>query len=289
MSTTQFPQVATSAGKTMPFDPSFLTMNRLLEEALTNPGVLSAAYSRFHEYSLGNRLAVIVQCLVRKIEVGPFASYAAWQKLDRQVKQGEKALMILHPMYRAQEDENGKTENILIGFTWKPTAFVLSQTDGEELELAAKVPFDLEKTLKELNIKTVPFKHEDGNSLGFATKNREISVSPLSPRPERTLMHEIGHIMLGHCEKGTQVDIEKFAYSTNEVEAEAFSYIVCGMLDMALDEDQVSESRGYIRWWMENGGKDQWSDTNARRVFTAVDRFLGLTKKSTSTSAPVAA
>jgi len=287
--TTENPVVYTSTGRAMSFDPTQLSPNLLLEEALENPGMLSQAYTRFHGYSLGNRLAVIYQCIIKGIEPGPFAAYAAWQKLDRQVRKGEKALFIMHPMMRKQTNEQGVDENVLVGFTWKPTAFVLSQTDGEDLELAEIVPFDLAAVLKEVNITPVPFTHEDGNCLGFATQKREISVSPLSPRPERTLMHEIGHILLGHCEKGGQVDIETFSYSTHEVEAEAFSYLVCGMLNMADDEAQKAESRGYISHWMQNGGKGEWTEQNARRVFSAVDRFLSLTKKAPSTTLDAAA
>ena len=280
--------VTTSTGRVMPIDPTLLTMDALLREAIDNPGVLSQAYERFHNYSLGNRLGVIIQCRIRGIETGPFASYAAWQKLDRQVRKGEKALMILHPMYREEEDENGVKRQVLVGFTWKPSVFVLTQTDGEDLELSERVPFDLDATLQALNIKAVPFTHDDGNALGFATVKREISVSPLSPRPERTLFHEIGHVVLGHVEKADVVDLERFAYSTNEVEAECFSYIVCGMLGMAQEPAQLAESSGYIHYWLDHGANGEWSDKNARRVLSAVDRFLQLTKKTASTNAVAA-
>lgn len=287
--TTEIPVTFTSSGRPMSFDTSLLSPSTLLKEALERPGMLSQAYSRFHSYSLGNRLAVLFQCIVKGIEPGPFAAYAAWQKLDRQVRKGEKALFIMHPMLRKETDELGVDKTVLVGFTWKPTAFVMSQTEGEELELADVVPFDLAAVLKEVNITPVPFTYEDGNALGYANAKREISVSPLSPRPERTLMHEVGHILLGHCEKGPQVDLETFSYSTHEVEAEAFSYLVCGMLEMADDEGQKAESRGYIRYWMENGGKGEWTDQNARRVFSAVDRFLSLTRKAPSTTLDAAA
>ncbi len=280
--------VTTSTGRVLPIDPTLLTMNALLREAIDNPGVLSTAYQRFHEYSLGNRLGVIVQCRIRGIEPGPFASYNAWQKLDRQVRQGERAMLILHPMYRDEEDETGVKRHVLVGFTWKPSAFVLAQTDGEELELAKAMPFDLDATLKELKITPVPFTNTDGNALGFATPKREVSVSPLSPRPERTLFHEIGHVVLGHVEKGDIVDLERFSYSTHEVEAECFSYLVCGMLGMAQDADQLAESSGYIHYWLDHGANGEWSDRNARRVMSAVDRFLQLTKKTTSTNAVTA-
>ena len=279
------PQVTTSTGRVLSFDPTQLSPNALLKEALERPGILSTAYSRFHEYSLGNRLAVIIQCMLRKIEPGPFAAYAAWQKLDRQVRRGEKALFIMHPMMRTETDEaTGKKQDVLVGFTWKPTAFVIAQTEGEDLELAEQVPFDLLETLKAPKIEIVPFDMADGNALGFAKPGRKVAVSKVSPRPSRTLMHEIGHVILGHCDKAEIVDGAELTRSTQEVEAESFSYIVCAMLNMGGTDDEAAESRGYIRSWMESGGKDGWTDANSRRVFSAVDRFLSLTKKRASTT-----
>ncbi len=284
MSTNLSP-VATSTGRVLPFDPTTLSMNTLLKEALERPGLLADCYEKFHNYSLGNRLLVVIQCHMRGIEAGPFAAYGAWQKLDRQVRKGEKALVIMHPMMRTEKDEvTGEEKRVLIGFTYKPTAFVISQTDGEDLELAPKVPFSLEQTLKDLNITCVPFSQPDGNCQGYAAPGRKISVSPVAAHPERTLFHEIGHVLLGHTEKESRVDYPERSYSTGEVEAETFSYLVCGLLGIDDNEDHRAESRGYIRYWMENSTKADWTDANVRRVFSAVDRFLCTTQKAPPTT-----
>jgi len=284
MSATLSP-VTTSTGRVLPFDPTTLSMGKLLKEALENPGLLATCYQKFHSYSLNNRLLVAVQCHLRNLQPGPFAAYAAWQKLDRQVRKGERALFILHPMFRKETDETtGKETQRLVGFTYKASAFVLSQTDGDDLDLAEKVPFDLQATLTEARINCVPFEMTDGNCQGYAKPGRQISVSPIAAHPERTLFHEIGHVLLGHVDEKPAVDDETRNYSTGEVEAEAFSYLVCGMLGIADDELSRSESRGYIRYWMENAPASDWSGKNVRRVFGAVDRFLGLTKKGDSTA-----
>lgn len=278
--------VTTSTGRVLPFDPTTLSMDVLLKEALENPGMLATCYTKFHSYSLNNRLLVAVQCHLRGLQPGPFAAYAAWQKLDRQVRKGERALFLLHPMFRKETDETtGKETQRLVGFTYKASAFVLAQTEGEELELAELVPFDLAAALKDANITCVPFDIVDGNCQGFARPGRQISVSPVAAHPERTLFHEIGHVLLGHVDKNAVVDDEVRNYSTNEVEAETFSYLVCGLLGIADDETSRAESRGYIRYWMENAPASDWNDKNVRRVFTAVDRFLALTKKGESTNA----
>jgi len=46
----------------------------LLKRAVLEPGTISAAYSAFHHYSLGNQLAALFQCSLRRIPVGPIFS-----------------------------------------------------------------------------------------------------------------------------------------------------------------------------------------------------------------------
>ena len=70
----------------------------LLRECLAEPGTIHAAYSAFHDYSLGNQLAALIQCHMRGITPGPLASYGAWIKRRRFVKRGEKALWLCMPL-----------------------------------------------------------------------------------------------------------------------------------------------------------------------------------------------
>ena len=69
----------------------------LLQSAVTEPGILSQAYSQFHSYSLGNQLLAMMQCHQRGIEPGPMATYPRWRELGRHVKRGEKALTLCMP------------------------------------------------------------------------------------------------------------------------------------------------------------------------------------------------
>ena len=77
--------------------PSFAD---LLQSAVTEPGIISAAYSQFHTYSMGNQLLAWVQCLQREIPPGPIATFPRWKELGRHVKKGEKALMLCMPVTR---------------------------------------------------------------------------------------------------------------------------------------------------------------------------------------------
>ncbi len=53
--------------------------SQLLAEAVTKPGLLLAAYSAFHHYSIGNQVLALVQCQQRGNETRPQQA-AGYQK-----------------------------------------------------------------------------------------------------------------------------------------------------------------------------------------------------------------
>ncbi len=75
----------------------------LLEEAVRKPGHIHDAYSQFHNYSLGNQLLALFQCLERGIQPGPLATYSKWKELGRFVKKGSKALTQLSQLGQSRE------------------------------------------------------------------------------------------------------------------------------------------------------------------------------------------
>ena len=60
----------------------------LLESAVSDPGILSAAYSAFHNYSIGNQLLAWSQCMERGIQPGPIATFSHWKEFGRHVRKG---------------------------------------------------------------------------------------------------------------------------------------------------------------------------------------------------------
>ena len=70
----------------------------LLDEAVKKPGFIHEAYSRFHNYSLGNQLLALFQCFERGIQPGPLATFPKWKELGRHVKKGTKALTLCMPL-----------------------------------------------------------------------------------------------------------------------------------------------------------------------------------------------
>ena len=65
---------------------------------MSEPGTISAAYSAFHNYSIGNQLAALFQCSLRKIPVGPISTLKDWNSKGRYVKRGEKAIWLCMPI-----------------------------------------------------------------------------------------------------------------------------------------------------------------------------------------------
>src|SRR3954469_18716414 len=125
----------------------------LLQQAVSQPGLILKAYSAFHGYSLGNQIAAMVQCYQREIEPGPINTYPGWQKLNRQVKKGEKAIWLCMPLTRKMKDkESEKDQTIIATFVWKPFWFVLSQTNGEPVAMLEIPAWDKERALAALSI-----------------------------------------------------------------------------------------------------------------------------------------
>src|SRR2546423_219553 len=83
--------------------------------------------SRFHRYSFGNTLLILMQCP----DATQVAGFHAWLKLQRYVKRGEKGIRIVVPHVRKVETDDGEDKR-LTGFG-VGTVFDVSQTDGEPL------------------------------------------------------------------------------------------------------------------------------------------------------------
>src|SRR5262245_36175956 len=77
---------------------SGLAFSDLLNRAVTDPGIISKAYSAFHAYSVGNQLLAFVQCQARGIQPGPLATFLGWKDKGRYVRKGEKALTLCQPV-----------------------------------------------------------------------------------------------------------------------------------------------------------------------------------------------
>lgn len=237
----------------------------LLNEAVSKPGLLLAAYSAFHNYSIGNQVLALVQCQQRGIRPGPLATFQTWKDKGRYVRKGEKALVLCMPITCKAKDSAGEDETFT-RFIHRPRWFVLSQTEGRDVEQTLPPTWDKAKALAALNITETPFALLDGNTQGYA-KGRSVSVSPLAALPHKTFFHELAHVTLGHTTEGQTHDSESTPRSLKEAEAEAVALILCETLQLP----GADYCRGYIQDWLRG---DVIPERSAQKIFHAADVIL---------------
>lgn len=248
----------------------------LLRRAVSEPGVISAAYTAFHGYSIGNQLLAMFQCLDRKIAIGPIATFMGWKAKGRSVRKGEKAIWLCMPVtckrrataeeLAANPDAKGDT---FTRFTYKPHWFVLAQTDGADLAAETLPTWNRERALAALEVTEIPFDLTDGNTQGYA-RERSIAVSPIAELAHKTRFHELAHVVLGHTSEGQLTDDARTPRSLREVEAEAVA-LVC--LE-ALGLPGAEHCRGYIQHWNQLRGAEPIPERSAQRIFKAADAIL---------------
>jgi hypothetical protein len=255
----------------------------LLSRALTEPGVVSRAYSAFHGYSVGNQILAFVQCAERGIAPGPIATFMGWKDKGRYVRKGEKAIVLCMPVTCkrkpadppqpaniAEPDADSKS-GTFTRFVYRPNWFVLSQTEGQAVEPPPMPDWNQTRAFDALGIVEEPFTMTDGNCQGYA-RQRSIAVSPVAELPHKTRFHELAHVVLGHtseAEAGLS-DSDLTPRSLREVEAEAVA-LVC--LE-ALGLPGADHCRGYIQHWNERRGAEPIPERGAQRIFKAADQIL---------------
>ena len=260
-----------------------IAWSSLLSDAVNKPGIISSAYSVFHNYSVGNQLWAWSQCLTRDIELAPLATYKKWQSLGRQVKKGEKALTLCMPVTINKKDDAGqKTGDVFQMFTVRANWFTLSQTEGADYVNEVKTAdWDSTLALSALNISEVSFAAVDGNCQGYAT-GRNIAINPVAALPHKTRFHELAHVVLGHTNEITMSDSERTPKDIREVEAESVAYICCSILGLK----GLEESRGYIQHWLAG---NEITDKSAQKIFGTAEKILKAGRAAAETTNEVTA
>jgi antirestriction protein ArdC len=248
----------------------------LLHAAVNQPGIVSQAFSRFHNYSLGNQLLAMVQCQQRGIQPGPIATFMRWKQLGRHVRKGEKAITLCMPVtckgsktVERQQEGGTETQEWEFSFTrfvYRPNWFVLAQTEGAEFVPEPIAEWDETRALETLKVERIPFTMVDGNTQGYA-RGRQIALNPLADQPAATLFHELGHIVLGHTAEGTVNGATRTPKEIRELEAECVALLCCETLGLPGAE----LSRGYIQSWYK---EREIPERSAQRILHAADEIL---------------
>jgi antirestriction protein ArdC len=242
------------------------TFAELLRTAVTEPGTISTAYSAFHNYSLGNQLLALGQCLARGIQPGPLATFPRWKELGRHVVKGQHAVTLCMPVTVKRTSET-EEEHCFMRFIYKPHWFVLAQTDGDPIEAPTAPAWDKAKAFTVLNVEEVGFALLDGNVQGYAMEQK-ISVSPIATLPWKTTFHELAHVLLGHTSEGQRSDDERTPRDLRECEAEAVALLCCEALGLP----GAAEARGYIQsWW---GAGNEIPERSSQKILKVADQIL---------------
>ncbi len=205
--------------------------------------------SVFHSYSFGNVLLIIAQCP----HATRVAGFRAWQRMNRFVRKGEKALWVLAPMvYKNKESEGIDDDRVIRGFKYVPV-FDITQTDGEELptvcnQLTGDDPCGLYLRLVAV-AQSIGFRVEDAELPGsvngdctHSERRLRIEVTNSPAQRVKTLAHELAHAILHETFQGRGLA---------ELEAESTAYVVCQSLGL----DTSDYSFGYVATW-SGGGED---------------------------------
>lgn len=213
-----------------------------------------------------------------RLQPGPLNTFPNWKEIGRHVKRGERGLILCMPITcnrRNEETANNDEsdgEGTFTSFVYKARWFVLSQTEGEELEPQVTPEWDAKRALATLAIDLIPFDSTDGNWQGFARK-RQIALNSVAQLPHKTLFHELAHVVIGHTAEADFADTEKTPRNLREVEAEAVALLCCESLGL----EGADYCRGYLQNWLYQAiGFDASaiSERSAQRIFRAAVQIL---------------
>ena len=261
--------------------------NVLFEQALTQPGVMSKAYSIFHEYSLGNALLAASQLIHRNLPISPLSTFKKWKELVRMVKKGEKAIALVMPVQISSKSKDGDNDGAVNPgvdsnsqpkksgrtiFVLKNNWFALCQTEGADYAHEIVIPkWDKAKALATLGITEHDFAHMNGNVQGYAIPNEKtLAINPLAALPWKTTFHELAHCIL-HSTEAQMADGEMLEKCIKEAEAESVAYLCCATLELP----GLEQSRAYIQNWLNSTEPYlEFRKKSAARVFATANKIL---------------
>ena len=224
--------------------------------------------SKFTSYSSNNTLLIAMQ----KPDATTVAGFSTWQKMDRHIIKGSKAIKILAPCpYRKKvetvvTDADGQTvtgrdgkpikeqtEKVLMGFKIV-NVFDYSQTEGEPLpEITHKLDGtaegykDFMDALQKASPVPIKFEHIQGPANGYyhlIDKNIVIDSDMSEIMHCKTGIHELAHVLLHDRDNGLQKDAMPDR-ETKEIQAESVAYTVCQYYGI----DTSGYSFGYVAGW----------------------------------------
>jgi antirestriction protein ArdC len=234
-------------------------LNAGQSEALTR---YLAGMARFRSYSFLNVLLILKACPNAKRVAG----YKTWQSFGRQVKKGEKGIMILAPMFRkktsdAEESETSDSPRSLSGF--RPV-FVWDeeQTTGNEMPEIGSVTGDPSYYLDRLE-----YSQDIAPARGMAERGKSTLLPEQTPAETfATLVHELAHSDMHFGERRAET-----SKRMRETEAESVAYVVCSAIGLdtgTAAQDYVGLYGGDAKLLLESL---EYIQATASRIIEAIE------------------
>ncbi len=224
-------------------------VERSVRALLTSEGWRRWARARaiFHCYSFGNCLLIANQAP----QATRVAGFRAWQKLGRQVRKGERSIMIMAPMSVKTRDTDGDEADKRLTFFRVVPVFDIRQTDGDPLPKIPREPITgdthqaylVSLTAHAASLGFTVEREPLARASGYCDPNRRriVLASGLKSlnAQVRVLIHELAH--------AHGVGYEEYGRDAAEVIVETAAVIVCGSIGL----DTSGESIPYIADWGE--------------------------------------
>jgi len=240
-------------------------------EALTR---YLGAMAKFRAYSLTNVMLILSQ----RRNAQRVAGYKTWQSFGRQVKRGEKGIMIIAPQFRKLTENSTEvaTKEETPGVAGYRAVYVwdVEQTEGKDLPEIGSMTGDpglylerLEAFVRGLGI-DLCYSADIAPAHGMAEKGKITLLPDQSPAETfATLVHEVAHSDMHFGERRTAT-----TKRTRETEAESVAYVVC----TAIGLNPGTSSTDYIGLY---GGDSkllieslEYVRTTATRILDAIER-----------------
>ncbi|MCD4811249.1 antirestriction protein [bacterium] len=195
--------------------------------------------------------------------------FKQWQKADRFVKKGSKAIYILVPFIKKLEDGSDEKQ-VLYGFGCKPV-FRVGDTEGESLDYEQIELPDLPLLQRAeewgISVKAIP-----GNYRYYGYYSFKAGEIALATPEEKTFFHELSHA--GHEKiKGT---LKAGQDPFQEIVAELSAAVLCKLVGKQ-QNDTVGNSYRYIEKYAE---KIKMSSYHAcLKVMSETEKVLNLILK----------
>lgn len=228
-------------------------------------------FAGFHQYSYHNKILIFLQ----NPEAKHVASYRNWKKKGRQVRKGERGILVLVPVFRRGEnpmskknkeaEDEDKVTGTPIGFK-VGSVFDISQTDAvseegeipeeprwwgtEEPNEVADRLYDLIEDAAKAEGITISRDEGHGGEKGYSQGGRiNITSGVEGVAKAATLAHEYAHELMHWRDKSKFYagDETRRSRARMELQAESVAYVVVRHYDLPADH-----STRYIALWRGN-------------------------------------